>query len=371
MRMKALLLGLAMCVACSPAAEEESATGHPVSLETVRRVDLVDHIEATGELIALERAPISAEVGGRITEILLDESQEALAGDVVMLIDPERRRLELDRVRAGADEAALSTRDKEREYKRIAELHQRGVASETQLDQANTALERTRSRQLAAQADLGVAERELRDAQVMAPFSGFIAQRMVGRGQFVSEGTPLFELVALDPIQVEFHLPEVDSARVERGQQVGIRVAPHPDRVFPAVVTAVSPTIDSRTRTLRIRAELGNAERLLRPGLFARVEVGLSTRRGVAMIPEEAVLQRGDGAVVFRLADDSRVERVVIQTGAYQEGSVEVTEGLEPGDLIVSRGQSTLSDGDRVMLRQPDGTLIEAPMPPVALRNER
>jgi membrane fusion protein (multidrug efflux system) len=367
--MRALLLGLAMSVACSPAAEEESVIGRPVFLTPVRQVDLVDHIEATGELIAVERAPISAEVGGRITEILLDESQEALAGDVVMLIDPERRRLELDRARAGADEAAASTKDKEREYARIAELHQRHVASETQLDQASTELQRAQARQLAAQADLGVAERELRDAQVMAPFSGFIAQRMVGRGEFVSQGTPLFELVALDPIQVEFHLPEVDSARVKRGHAVGIRVAPYPDRVFSAEITAVSPTIDSRTRTLRIRAELGNPEGLLRPGLFARVDVGLSTRRGIAMIPEEAVLQRGDGAVVFRLAEESRVERIVIQTGAYQQGSVEVIAGLEPGDLIVSRGQSALNDGDRVVLRQPDGTLMEAPMPPVAARD--
>jgi membrane fusion protein (multidrug efflux system) len=217
-----------------------------------------------------------------------------------------------------------------------------------------------------AAARLGVAQRALSDATVTAPFSGLVARRYVSRGEYVTAGHKLFELVSLDPIEVEFFLPEVDSSRVRVGQSVEVRVAPHPDEIFLATVTVVSPTIDTRTRTLRVKAELVNSDGRLRPGLFARVDLGIATRRGIAMIPEEAVLQRADGAVVFRLGPGDRVERRVIETGVYREGAVEVTGGIEVGDLVVSRGHSALADGELVVPRDPDGTPVVRTLPDVA-----
>jgi membrane fusion protein (multidrug efflux system) len=206
-----------------------------------------------------------------------------------------------------------------------------------------------------------MAARAVRDARVTAPFAGLIARRFVSRGEFVAPGAALFELVSLDPIEVEFHLPEVDSSRVRIDQAVEVRVAPHPDEVFRAAVTLVSPTIDPRTRTLRVKAELENSEGRLRPGLFARVDLGIATRRGVAMVPEEAVLRRADGAVVFRLVAGDRVERLVIETGTYRDGTVEVVRGLQIGDRIVSKGHSALVEGERVSPRKPDGSPVEVP----------
>jgi membrane fusion protein (multidrug efflux system) len=187
----------------------------------------------------------------------------------------------------------------------------------------------------------------------------------------VQPGTPLFDLVSLDPIEVEFSVAEVESARVAAGQTVDVRLAPFPDETFPATVTFVSPTIDPKTRTLRVKAELENRDGRLRPGLFAKVDLGVSERAGVAMVPEEAILQRADGAVVFRAADGNRVQRVVIETGVHREGRVEVVHGVSVGDLVVSRGQSTLADGDLVTPRHPDGTLAERKLPPVAGGSER
>jgi membrane fusion protein (multidrug efflux system) len=149
---------------------------------------------------------------------------------------------------------------------------------------------------------------------------------------------------------------------VALGQTVDVRVAPFPDETFGASVTFVSPTIDTRTRTLRVKAQLENPEGRLRPGLFARVDLGISEREGVPMILEEAVLQRADGAVVFRANGKNRVERVVIETGMYHEGYVEVVKGLAPGDRIVSRGQARLFQGQQVVPRNPDGTLVGGPV---------
>jgi membrane fusion protein (multidrug efflux system) len=361
-RLRALTLPLLLLLAaCGGEQEEEAAARRPVSLSHVRAVDLTDRIEATGQLLAKERAEVAAEVGGRISEILIDEGGSVAAGATVLAIDPERRALERDGARARVDEARASLRDSQREYDRVVELQQRNVASDTQMDQAQTELARARSRLDGAEAQLAMAARAVRDARVTAPFAGLIARRFVSRGEFVALGAALFELVSLDPIEVEFHLPEVDSSRVRIDQAVEVRVAPHPDEVFRAAVTLVSPTIDPRTRTLRVKAELENSEGRLRPGLFARVDLGIATRRGVAMVPEEAVLRRADGAVVFRLVAGDRVERLVIETGTYRDGAVEVVRGLQIGDRIVSKGHSALVDGERVSPRKPDGSPVEVP----------
>jgi hypothetical protein len=117
---------------------------------------------------------------------------------------------------------------------------------------------------------------------------------------------------------------------------------------------------------LRVKAQLANADRKLRPGLFARVDLGIAKRDGVAMIPEEVVLQRADGAVVFRALAENRVERRVIEVGAHHDGMVEVVRGLAPGDLVVLRGQAGLSDGELVSPRNADGSGVASGVPDVA-----
>ena len=138
-----------------------------------------------------------------------------------------------------------------------------------------------------------------------------------------------------------------------------MRVAPFPDEVFQATVTLVSPMIDAASRTLRVKAKLANPDGKLRPGLFARADLGVSHREAVLMIPEEAILQRSDGQVVFRLAGEGKVERRVVHTGVYKDGRVEVVSGLAPGDHVVTRGHTALIDGSVVAVRNADGSVSE------------
>jgi len=314
-------------------------------LVRVEAFEVEDRIESTGELSAVERATIAAEVGGRITEILRDEGDAVEADEILLRIDPEKRELELDNVRARLSEASAASREAKREQRRISQLHERGAASEAQLDAASTALESAQSRRRAAKAQLGEAERALRDAEVQAPFAAMIAQRMVSRGEYVVPGTSLYDLVATDPIQVEFHLPERDSGRVSLAQPVSVRVAPMPDQVFEARISMISPVIDPRTRTLRVEARLANPEGTLRPGLFAQIHVGIARRSGVVMVPEESVMQRALGPVVFTVDDEGRAHQRDVVTGTHMRGAVEIKSGVRPGEWVVTSGQSRLLDG--------------------------
>ena len=203
----------------------------------------------------------------------------------------------------------------------------------------------------ATRAELGVAERALRDANVRAPFAGWIARRDVSRGEYVRPGQPLFELVALDPIEVEFSVAERDSARVAVGQPVQVRVAPYPEESFQGEVTVISPTLDPKTRTLRVKAQIANVDGRLRPGLFARADLGIARREGALLVPEEAVLQRADGEVLFVVTADDTARRVLVKTGLQREGKVEIVRGVAAQDQVVVRGHAVLVDGTPVTRR--------------------
>jgi membrane fusion protein (multidrug efflux system) len=359
----ALLCAAAVSAGCGADTEAPAPPSSPVLMTSVVPRDVVEQIEASGELLAKNRAEIAAQVAGQITEIVVEEGDAVEADAVVIEIDPERRNLDVANARAGAAEAEVAVTEKRRELERSKTLHGRQVASQQQLEQRQTELAMARSRLLAAQAQLGGAERALRDASVTAPFAGMIARRSVSRGEYVQPGQPLFELVSLDPIEVEFHVTERDSSRVRVGLPVDLRVAPYPDETFRATVTIVSPTIDTRTRTLRAKALLANPDRRLRPGLFARIDLGVDRRTNVPMVPEEAILQRADGAVVFRVLRGDRVERRVIELGVIRDGWIEVRSGLAAGDVVVQRGHADLIDGSVVAARNSDGTPVVSSAP--------
>jgi membrane fusion protein (multidrug efflux system) len=253
------------------------------------------------------------------------------------------------------NDAQAALAETEREAARVRKLHGSGIASDQALDKVETGLSRARSRLESVRAELGVAERALRDANVRAPFAGWIARRDVSRGEYVRPGQPLFELVALDPIEVEFSLAERDSARVAVGQEVAVRVSPYPEETFQGQVTVISPTLDPRTRTLRVKAQIANADGRLRPGLFARADLGVARREGALLVPEEAVLQRADGEVVFTVTPDDKAHRVLVKTGMQREGKVEIVTGLAAQDQVVVRGHSVLVDGAPVTRRSPEG----------------
>jgi membrane fusion protein (multidrug efflux system) len=283
----------------------------------------------------------------------VDEGDRVEEGALLLAIDPEKRALMAANVRAMHRDAEAALAEAGRDAARVRKLHDSGIASDAALDKVETGLSRARSRVEATRAELGVAERAVRDANVRAPFSGWIARRDVSRGEYVRTGQPLFELVALDPIEVEFSVSERDSARVAVGQGVEVRVAPFPDESFRGEVTVISPTLDPKTRTLRVKARIANADGRLRPGLFARADLGVARREGALLVPEEAVLQRADGEVVFVVTPEDTARRVVVKTGLQREGQVEIVQGVGAQDRVVVRGHAALVDGAPVSQHVP------------------
>jgi len=360
------VVGLAatgLVVACGgeEAAEPSAdALRPPVMVVPSERRDVVDRIRATGQLIAQSEATIAAQVSGQVTEIDAEEGDAVEADAVLLVIDPERRRLELANAEARLEEARAELDVAQRSYQRTLRLSKGNVASEARVDEDRTRQSLARSAVAAAEAQVGLARRALADATVRAPFGGLVARRHVSAGEYLTVGAPLFELVALDPIEIEFSLSEIDSAKVAIDDPVTISLAPYPDEVFRAKVTMVSPTLDPRTRTLRVKAVLPNPEGRIRPGLFAHVDLGLSARPDAVVVPEDAIVQRADGSVLFRVGTDERAERVAVETGVMLDGWVEIREAVRAGDRIVVRGHQQLENGEPVSVRDAQGRPLPA-----------
>ena len=289
---------------------------------------------------------------------------------MVIEIDPERRALELEDQMAQVVQAQAQLEEAKRNQGRLGQLRERNAVSQAQFDEAETQLRLAYARLRAATARRGISERALRDSTVRAPFTGFIARRYVNSGEFVAVGAPLFDLVALDPSEVEFYLPEAETHRVRLGVPVEVQVAPFPEETFNAVITVISPTIDPQTRTLRVKAAIDNRDGRLRPGLFARADLGVAERSNVVMVPEDAVLQRADGSVIFVMEGPDRVRRVRVETGIYQDGSVEIREGVAGNERVVVRGQTDLIPGAKVSLRNRDGSPASTPVAPIGVTQE-
>ena len=167
----------------------------PVLVQRATARTIVDRIEATGQLLAQAEASVAAQVGGEVTGVAVDEGASVEADQMVIEIDPERRELEVHDASARVVQAEAQLREARREAARRESLAGRGASSQSQLDEAVTKLDLARSRLVASQAQLGLAQRALADASVVAPFDGLVARRYVNVGELVSPGTRLFDLV--------------------------------------------------------------------------------------------------------------------------------------------------------------------------------
>jgi membrane fusion protein (multidrug efflux system) len=188
---------------------------------------------------------------------------------------------------------------------------------------------------------------------IRAPFNGLLGIRQVDFGQYLAAGSQIVSLQVLDPIYVDYSLPERELARLSEGQDVTVRVAAHPDQLFKGHVTAISPRIDVLTRNIPVRATLENPHHQLRPGMFAEVRSLLPERKNVLTLPRTAITYNPYGDSVFLIEEKSGelvVQRRQISTGEVRGDRVEVVSGLKPGDTVVSAGQVKLRNGQRVRI---------------------
>ena len=327
-----------------------------VSSTEVRRDTWANDLAAVGTLRAVAETQVTTEAAGIVDRIEFESGDEVASGAVLVTLVTST-----DRAQLAALEAQQRLADQDLD--RVRQLYERRVASKSDLDRADAQ---------AASAKATAEEQRAKIAQkiIRSPFAGELGIRNVDIGQYLSPGTPVVTLTALDRIYVDFTLPQQYLPSIEQGQDVVVTLEAFGDRRFLGKVSAIEPQVDVSTRNFTVRATLANEDHALKPGMFARVAIGLGKEEEVLVVPQTAVSYNPYGDSVWIITEAAgggglSAQRRVVRTGRRQGDLVAILEGVEVGEQIATSGLLKLRNGVTVMINnevQPSAEL--APNPP-------
>jgi membrane fusion protein (multidrug efflux system) len=301
-----------------------------------------DVLPAVGSVSAEQGAIIAPEIAGTVTEIAFESGATVQPGDLLVKLDSSTEEAQLRAAEAAADLAKINA-------DRSRALRVDKTVSQAELDQAEATFKQALASADALRAT--VAKKNLR-----APFAGKLGIRLVNVGEHVEVGKGLVSLQALTPVFVDFSLPQQELSRLQTGLKVNARVDAYGTNVFSGELVALNPELDATTRNVRIRAKFANADELLRPGMFVRVEVVMPLEKTVLAVPLTAVIAApyGDSVFVIQPSAEKGATNLVVQQKFIRSGNskgdfIVVETGLKAGDRVVTAGAFKLRNGMSVV----------------------
>lgn len=382
-----LTAGLAVALAgCSRGqtaqASKRDGDPKPVSVTLVHQDAVPRAVDVVGTLAAVDQVTVSSEADGKVQKINADLGDRVRAGQVLIQLDDEKQRYAYEQQQAalartlaqyGApdpehlpdiEQTPDAKRTKadlvqaELAYERAAELFKRTLIPQQALDDAKTAVETKKAtydaslhnaRNLrasiqASQATMKLAARQLRDAEIRAPFDGYVEKRLVNMGELVKGQMPVMAIVRLDPLKVIAEIPEKMAPWIADGRPVELRVDAYRDRTFTGKVTRISPAVNTSTRAFPFEALVPNPEAVLKPGTFARVHVESGKVDNVLTLPYSALQYRYGVNRVFVVQGDRLAVRE-LQVGERLGDRIEILSGVKAGEQVAITDVEALADG--------------------------
>nr|WP_297355693.1 efflux RND transporter periplasmic adaptor subunit [uncultured Caldimonas sp.] len=330
----------------------------PVAVEVgkVESATLVDEAQAVGTLRSRQGVVVRPEVAGRIAALGFQDGQRVRKGQVLVQLDDA---IVAAQVRQAQAQVSIARAN----YDRNRELLAENFVSQAAVDQTAANLQ-------VAEAQLALARAQLERMKIVAPFDGTAGIRQVNVGDYVAAGTDLVNLEDLSRVYVDFRLPERYLPQLRVGQAAQVTLDALPQKRFNARIDAMDPQVDATGRSVLVRASLDNTEGVLRPGMFARVDTVLSTRPEALVVPEEAVMPDAGKQFVIKVVPGPEVEgratrvaqRSEVQTGARRQGRVEILQGVQAGDTVVTAGhQRVQRDGAVLRIVEVGAAAASAP----------
>ncbi|MDD2737842.1 MAG: efflux RND transporter periplasmic adaptor subunit [Methylomonas lenta] len=305
-----------------------------VAVATVQQAQWPSSIATVGSLTAIAGVDVSNEVIGKIKAIHFESGQSVKKGQLLVELDADTDQAELKGLQA---ELQLAKSQLQRSEKMIVKKYLSQAdydQNQAQLSQAMAAVEAKRTR--------------IEKKRIQAPFSGELGIRQVDLGQYLSEGTSIVSLQQLDPIYLDFTVPERYMGLLDNQQAIIATVQAYPDRVFIGKIFAISPAVEKDTRSIKVRAQISNKDKVLRPGMFVQVKIESGKSIPVLTLPDTAITYNPYGNSVFLIEQTDQgltVQSRQIVSGQSREGRVEIISGLQAGDRVVSAGQIKLRNG--------------------------
>ncbi len=326
---------------------KEMAAGQTVTVSATKakQDDWVLSLNAVGTVRAIDGVEVTTEAPGVVEKINFESGDPVEEGDVLLKLRDDVDQAQLRALQAAAAEAQSG-------YDRARKLYANNNLSESERDLQ-------RSQLVQAEAEAKAQQERINQKTIRAPFDGELGIRQVDQGQYIQPGTPVVNLQSLAPIHVDFSLPEQRMSQIDKGMKVRVELNAYPEETFEGRITALEPGVNSDTRNFNIQARFPNEAQKLRPGMFADVNVQLPGSEDVVTIPRTAVSFNpyGNSVYVIKEKEDAKaaqsdagesadgegeptliVKRRFVETGRTQGTLIAITNGLKPGERVVSSG---------------------------------
>ena len=383
-----VLLALAAAAGCSNSSNASAAgqqAARQVKVEAAELRDVRRAVDVVGTLSAREDVVVSAEIAGRVSNLRHDLGDRVDTGEVLVELDREKAQYGVEAQRAalaqarakyGASEsgdlpplekvpevvsATSQLADAKQRLDRAKSLSERSIVSKSDLDTAQTTYDTAvaaheqalaSARQLRADIEakgsaLRLAERDLRDTSIKAPFQGFVAERRVSLGQYLQPQTPVMRIVQLHPLKVTAEIPEKFAPWMQTGRDLTVRVDAFPTETFQGHIVRIGPSVNLQSRAFAIEGEVPNSDGRLKPGTFARVQITTDHIDRAITIPAASVQSRYGTNRVFVVSNGALQGKEVV-LGDRLGDRVEVSSGIDAGMTVVATDVEQLADGMKV-----------------------
>lgn len=328
---------LGLVVWFKSSAEPEIPLKEPVLVEVVKAKNgtILRRVKAVGELKAVQSVEIRPEIEGKIVAIYFTEGQSVKAGDPIFKIDDGM-------YKAKVKEAEARLAQAREEYTRAVKLLEKNFGTKSMRD-------KTLADKQVAEAAVEEAKIALSRTTIRAPFEGVLALKEVSLGALVGPSTVLTSLVDLDPINIDFQIPESYLPFVHEGDAIDVTIEDFDILPVEAKIIAISPKIDETNRTIVIRAQMSNDEFAYRPGEFAHISLIAGEIKNAVLVPEIAIEREGEEEFVWIVVDNIAI-KTTVSTGFRDGTNVEITHGVKDGDIVISSGQFKVHDGEEVTI---------------------
>ncbi|MFK7932477.1 MAG: efflux RND transporter periplasmic adaptor subunit [Saprospiraceae bacterium] len=310
--------------------------GIPVKAYRVEASDLKDFITVNGSTFPTEEAAISSEIAGKVEKILFREGSYVQVG--TPLVEIRNTELAAQRQKLSVQKALA-----EKIAGRLQGLYEKEGVSLQEVDVAKAEV-------ATFEAEIALLDVQLEKTIVKAPFSGRLGLKNVSVGSYVMPGTPIVDLIQMNPLELRFSIPEKYVNEVRNGTKVSFKMAGS-DKAHTATVVAREPMIDAETRSLTLQATTSNPNGRILPGTFAAVKVNLANFDEALMIPTQSIVPELDGKKVFKFQSGKAVA-VAVETGIRRDASIQVTNGITAGDTILTTGLLQVRPGSEVYISE-------------------
>jgi len=324
-----------------------AAASAPQSVSTVKAVlsEWQSLINATGTFRAVRGADLAAQVDGIVEQIDFDSGNEVPAGKILLRLKPNDDYAKLQELQAAAE---LATQTLKRDREQFAAE----AISQASIDTDVSSLKNARAQVTAQQA-------LIEEKIVRAPFAGRLGIRQVDLGQYLAAGATVVTLQALDPVLIDFYVPQQALAKLKAGFPVSATVDAFPGRTFSGTVESINSKVDPNSRNVQVRAAIHNADKVLIPGMFANVQIANGEKRSRITLPQTAITYNPYGDMVFIVEqhgnDDKgkpryTVQQRLVKLGATRGDQVAIEDGVKAGEIVVAAGQIKLRNGSSVVI---------------------